>query len=283
MRTINRIADLKATIRNQQQQGKRIGFVPTMGNLHEGHISLVRHALTISDYVVSSIFVNPLQFGASEDLDNYPRTMKEDMRKLAEAGAHLLFTPTTEQVYPFGLERCTKVLVPDLTDYHCGTSRPGHFDGVSTVVNILFNMVEPDVAVFGEKDFQQLAVIRKMTKDLFIRVQIEGCPTVRESDGLAMSSRNGYLSVEQRQIANSLYRTLSETADRIRSGARDYQNLQQQAANTLSEAGFKPDYYNIVNSITLEPADSADTEIVILAAAYLGTTRLIDNIYLRLE
>jgi len=278
MVTIQRLSELRATVKQQRESGKRIGFVPTMGNLHEGHLSLVKCALERADYVITSIYVNPLQFGANEDLDSYPRTLQKDMQLLAETGNHALFTPTTDQIYPRGPEGHTRVVVPDLTDHHCGASRPGHFEGVSTVVNILFNMVQPQIAVFGEKDYQQLAVIRKMTTDLNLDIDVVGYPTVREDDGLAKSSRNGYLSKEERSIAGTLYRVLNVTADKIRAGERSFQALQQQATDTLREAGFKPDYLNIANGKTLVDADASDTELVILAAAYLGTTRLIDNI-----
>jgi pantoate--beta-alanine ligase len=282
MITIQRLSELRATIRQQRSQGKRIGLVPTMGNLHEGHLSLVKYALEHADYVVSSVFVNPLQFGANEDLDKYPRTLQKDMQLLVEAGNHALFTPTTDQIYPRGLEHHTRVIVPELTRHHCGASRPGHFDGVSTVVNILFNMVQPHVSVFGEKDFQQLAVIRKMVSDLQLNIEIAGCPTVRDADGLAKSSRNGYLTTGERQIASMLYQTLTITAEKIRSGDRNFKDLQQQALAELTNNGFKPDYFNIANISTLADAQASDSEIVILAAAYLGNTRLIDNIRLPL-
>ena len=282
MITIQRLAELRTTLNQQRSQGKRIGCVPTMGNLHEGHLSLVKYALEHADYIVSSIYVNPLQFGANEDLDNYPRTLQADQQLLANAGNHALFTPTTDQIYPQGSEHHTKVLVPELTCHHCGASRPSHFDGVSTVVNILFNMVQPDIAVFGEKDFQQLAVIRKMTRDLRLDIEIAGCPTVREPNGLAKSSRNGYLTHEQREIASNLYRIISATAKKISEGSRNYRTLQDQANSELSKAGFKPDYFNIAESTTLDAALATDKNIVILAAAFLGSTRLIDNLSLTL-
>ncbi|OZG70056.1 pantoate--beta-alanine ligase [Hahella sp. CCB-MM4] len=288
MITIQREKELRATIRQQKSQGKRIGFVPTMGNLHDGHIALVKQALSICDYVVTSIFVNPLQFGANEDLDKYPRTLEADKDRLVQAGNHALFLPKTDQIYPEGLDQHTKVVVPSLTQDHCGASRPGHFDGVTTVVSILFNMVQPDVAVFGQKDFQQLAVIRKMAQDLHMPVTVEGHPTVREEDGLAMSSRNGYLDASQRKVATFLYQTLQQTADKLQNSFsskpvnEDFAQLETDARAKLTEAGFRPDYYNIVASNTLRPATADDKEITILAAAYLGTTRLIDNISITL-
>ncbi|ABC32912.1 pantoate--beta-alanine ligase [Hahella chejuensis KCTC 2396] len=282
MITIHRVKDLRAAIRQQRTQGKRIGLVPTMGNLHAGHVSLVKQAKELCDYVVTSIFVNPLQFGANEDLDKYPRTLDADKEKLVAAGNHLLFTPEVSQLYPEGLERHTKVITPGLSELHCGASRPSHFTGVTTVVSMLFNMVQPDVAIFGEKDFQQLAVIRKMTRDLYLPIVIESGPTLRETDGLAMSSRNGYLSAEQRQTAPLLYKLLQESAEQIENGDKDFAAISAEANNRLTKAGFVPDYFNIVNSDTLSPAVPSDSDITILAAAYLGTTRLIDNISVHL-
>ncbi|MBE02494.1 pantoate--beta-alanine ligase [Marinobacter lutaoensis] len=280
MRTVHSLKELRTILRGYRQQGKTIGLVPTMGNLHEGHISLVRKAAESADVVVTSIFVNPMQFGAHEDLDKYPRTLAEDQEKLAEAGNTLVFAPPVEEVYPEGLARQTKVVVPEVSEGHCGASRPGHFEGVATVVTMLFNMVQPDLAVFGEKDFQQLAVIRKLVRDLRIPVEIIGAPTVREDDGLAKSSRNGYLSETERRIAPRLYQIMRETADRIQQGRTDYPALEQEASAALAEAGFRPDYVNIVNSVTLKPAAPDDPEITLLVAAFLGTTRLIDNLSL---
>ena len=280
MRTVHSLKELRTILRGYRQQGKTIGLVPTMGNLHEGHISLVRKAAESADVVVTSIFVNPMQFGAHEDLDKYPRTLAEDQEKLAEAGNTLVFAPPVEEVYPEGLARQTKVVVPEVSEGHCGASRPGHFEGVATVVTMLFNMVQPDLAVFGEKDFQQLAVIRKLVRDLRIPVEIIGAPTVREDDGLAKSSRNGYLSETEHRIAPRLYQIMRETADRIQQGRTDYPALEQEASAALAEAGFRPDYVNIVNSVTLKPAAPDDPEITLLVAAFLGTTRLIDNLSL---
>ena len=278
MRTVHSLKELRTILRGDRQQGKTIGLVPTMGNLHEGHISLVRKAAEASDIVVTSIFVNPMQFGANEDLDTYPRTLAADQDKLAAAGNTLVFAPGVEEIYPEGLANQTKVVVPEVSEGHCGASRPGHFEGVATVVNMLFNMVQPDIAVFGEKDFQQLAVIRKLARDLMIPVEVIGAPTVREDDGLAKSSRNGYLSEQERAIAPVVFRTLSHTADQLAQGRTDYSNLEQEAREALSEAGLRPDYFNIVNSLTLKPANEADRELTLLVAAFLGTTRLIDNL-----
>lgn len=278
MRTIHTLKELRAVLRGYRQQDKRIGLVPTMGNLHEGHLALVAHARQAADVVVTSIFVNPMQFGASEDLDSYPRTLQEDQDKLQAAGNTLIFAPSAEEVYPEGLANQTQVVVPDVSDGHCGASRPGHFEGVATVVTMLFNMVQPDLAVFGEKDFQQLAVIRKLTRDLFIPVEIIGAPTVREDDGLAKSSRNGYLSQDERTRAPVIHQTLQQTAGALMQGATDYAELEQQALTALTRAGLRPDYFNIANSLTLKPAQPGDTQLTILAAAFLGTTRLIDNV-----
>ena len=278
MRTVHSLKELRTILRGYRQQGKTIGLVPTMGNLHEGHISLVRKAAEASDIVVTSIFVNPMQFGANEDLDTYPRTLAADQDKLAAAGNTLVFAPGVEEIYPEGLANQTKVVVPEVSEGHCGASRPGHFEGVATVVTMLFNMVQPDIAVFGEKDFQQLAVIRKLARDLMIPVEVIGAPTVREDDGLAKSSRNGYLSEQERGIAPVVFRTLSHTADQLAQGRTDYSNLEQEAREALSEAVLRPDYFNIVNSLTLKPANEADRELTLLVAAFLGTTRLIDNL-----
>ncbi|WP_165857494.1 pantoate--beta-alanine ligase [Marinobacter sp. JSM 1782161] len=278
MRTVHTIKELRALLNSHRQHGHRIGLVPTMGNLHTGHISLVEKALQQADTVVTSIFVNPMQFGANEDLDSYPRTLRDDQEKLEAAGNHIVFAPSAEEVYPNGLAQQTQVCVPVVSEGHCGASRPGHFDGVSTVVSMLFNMVQPDVAVFGEKDFQQLAVIRKMVGDLFMPIEIVGAPTHREEDGLARSSRNGYLSKQERQQAPVIYQALKATADALGQGHSDFAALEAEAKKKLSEAGLRPDYYNIVNSLTLKPAQPEDRQLTILAAAFLGTTRLIDNL-----
>jgi pantoate--beta-alanine ligase len=280
MRTVHSLKELRSILRNYRQQGKTIGLVPTMGNLHEGHISLVRKASEAADIVVTSIFVNPMQFGANEDLDKYPRTLQEDQDKLAEAGNTLVFAPSVEEVYPEGMARQTKVLVPEVSEGHCGASRPGHFEGVATVVAMLFNMVQPDVAVFGEKDYQQLAVIKKMVRDLMIPVNVVGAPTVREEDGLAKSSRNGYLSEEERATAPIVFQTLNRVAEQLQQGRSDFQALEQEAQNVLADAGLRPDYFNIVSSQTLKPATDEDRELTLLVAAFLGTTRLIDNLSL---
>jgi pantoate--beta-alanine ligase len=254
-----------------------------MGNLHEGHISLVRRAQQLADVVVVSIFVNPLQFGANEDLSSYPRTIAADKEKLFAEGVQHLFLPQVEEIYPEGMDCHTKVSVPELGDYHCGASRPGHFNGVSTIVNKLFNIVQPDIAVFGEKDFQQLSIIRKMVRDLCLPVEIVGVATARAEDGLALSSRNGYLNTQQRRLAPTLHRVLQETREAIACGYDSYRELERHARLSLQAAGFEPDYFNICDARDLLEVRQQTEEIVILAAAKLGSTRLIDNVTLNVN
>ena len=274
-------SELRRVILEQKRQGKRVGFVPTMGNLHEGHLQLVKHALQRADFVVASIFVNPLQFGENEDFDKYPRTHQADIEKLTGAGCSLLFLPSVQTIYPKPMEQQTRVEVPDLSDILCGESRPGHFVGVATVVCKLFNLVSPDVAVFGEKDYQQLMVIRHMTLDLCLPIEIIGAPIVREDDGLAMSSRNGYLDTMQRQLAPKLYEVLSETADKLGKGDKGFEQLEQEAVNNINKLGFRTDYFVIRRADDLQLPEANETDIVILVAAWLGNTRLIDNIQVR--
>lgn len=283
MNTVKTVRELRAAVARARGEGKRIGFVPTMGNLHSGHAALVTKAAQRADFVVASIFVNPLQFGAGEDLDKYPRTLAADQERLLQAGCHLLFAPGVEEMYPDGMAVQTRVSVPQLSEGLCGASRPGHFEGVATVVSKLFNMVQPDLAVFGEKDYQQLAVIRAMVRDLNMPIQIIGEPTVRAEDGLALSSRNGYLSPEQRAAAPALYRTLSAMAEAIRKGQRDFPALIADGQAQLVAAGFRPDYLEVRHALTLRPAIVDDRDVVVLAAAYMGTTRLIDNLYVHLD
>ena len=283
MNTVKTVRELRAAVARARSEGKRIGFVPTMGNLHSGHVALVTKAAQRVDFVVASIFVNPLQFGAGEDLDKYPRTLAADQEKLLQAGCHLLFAPSVEEMYPDGMAGQTRVSVPQLSEGLCGASRPGHFEGVATVVNKLFNMVQPDLAIFGQKDFQQLAVIRALVHDLNLPIQIIGEPTVRAADGLALSSRNGFLSEEQRAIAPALYRSLSQIAEAIEQGERDYPKLLSMHNQLLEAAGFRPDYLEIRHALSLRPATPDDRDLVILAAAFLGTTRLIDNLHLNLD
>ena len=278
MKIFDQTGVLREQLDHLRAEGKTIGFVPTMGGLHEGHLSLVRHAKSVADAVVVSIFINPLQFGANEDLDAYPRMLEDDLQQLERLHTDVVFTPSPDTMYPLGLEAQTKVLVPDLTTVLCGASRPGHFDGVSTVVCKLLNIVGPDTAVFGQKDLQQLLIIKRLVADLALPVRVIGHPTAREADGLAMSSRNTYLNEDQRATAPTLYQTLSEAAEAIKNGSRDYPALERGALTTLEEAGFAPDYIEIRRSTDLIRATHADKEIAIFGAARLGTTRLIDNI-----
>ncbi|MBV4553652.1 pantoate--beta-alanine ligase [Pseudomonas sp. SWRI102] len=283
MNTVKTVRELRAAVARARSEGKRIAFVPTMGNLHSGHMALVTKAAQRADFVVASIFVNPLQFGAGEDLDKYPRTLAADQEKLLQAGCHLLFAPSVEEMYPDGMAGQTRVSVPQLSEGLCGASRPGHFEGVATVVSKLFNMVQPDLAVFGQKDFQQLAVIRALVHDLNMPIQIIGEPTVRAEDGLALSSRNGFLSAEQRAVAPVVYRALGQIAEAIKQGQRDYPALIAEQLKQLETAGLRPDYLEIRHAKTLRPAVAENRDLVILAAAFLGTTRLIDNLHLDLD
>ena len=278
------IEALRQQLAAWRQAGERIAFVPTMGNLHAGHLRLVELARRQADRVVVSIFVNPLQFAAGEDLAAYPRTPAEDASALEQAGVDLLFLPAEETIYPHGREAICRITVPpELGEILCGASRPGHFDGVATVVCKLFNLVQPDLACFGRKDYQQLLVLQQMVRDLNIPVRLIGVDTVREADGLAMSSRNAYLGAEERQQAPTLYRTLQLLAGRIQAGEQDFAVLQAEGMRLLEEAGLRPDYVSIRGSGDLRPAVAGDTELVILAAAYLGRARLIDNLCLTLS
>jgi pantoate--beta-alanine ligase len=282
MNTVKTVLELRAAVARARAEGKRIGLVPTMGNLHSGHVALVTKACQRADFVVASIFVNPLQFGPNEDLDSYPRTLAADQEKLLQAGCNLLFAPAVSEIYPAGTGVQTRVSVPELSQELCGASRPGHFDGVATVVSKLFNMVQPDLAVFGQKDYQQLAVIRAMVRDLNMPVQIIGEPTARAADGLALSSRNGYLSPEQRAIAPAIYRSLQAIAAALGKGERNLQALMTEQRKQIVDSGMRLDYLEIRNAHTLRAATPEDHDLVILAAAYLGTTRLIDNLEVRL-
>lgn len=278
MITFDNIRDLRQALAKARQDGKRIALVPTMGNLHAGHISLVKTANQHSDFIVVSIFVNPMQFGPDEDLDKYPRTLPADQACLLEAGCDLLYTPSVEEIYPNGMQHQTCVHVPIVSEGLCGGSRPGHFDGVATVVNKLLNIVSPDVAVFGEKDFQQLAVIRKMVRDLNIPVEIVGAPIVRAEDGLALSSRNGYLDERQREAAPQLHRTLQWVGEQLQSGELPVEAILEEAKRQCEAAGMRLDYLEVRDPLTLGPARTDDRQLIILAAAYLGNTRLIDNL-----
>jgi pantoate--beta-alanine ligase len=278
MQTRSTVKALRNAVKAAKQEGKKISFVPTMGNLHEGHLQLVRRAKAVSDFVVVSIYINPLQFGAGEDLDNYPRTLSADKQKLFAEGTDLLFTPSTEEMYPnINAAPPTVVSVPKISETLCGQNRPGHFAGVATVVSKLFNMVQPEIAIFGKKDFQQLLVIRKMVEDLCLPIEIMGVTTARAEDGLALSSRNGYLNENERDIAPRLHRILLDYRDAIASGFDNYPDLQRYGTEDLRQAGFEPDYFSIRDAKTLEDITVDTEEAVIAVAANLGATRLIDN------
>jgi len=270
------------TITQYKKQGDSINFVPTMGNLHQGHIELVNKANSLAGKTVVSIFVNPMQFNNPDDLSRYPRTLESDIKKLQVAGVDLLFSPDVDSIYPPSLPEHsrTRVVVPEISAMLEGASRPGHFDGVSTVVTKLFNMVQADHAIFGEKDFQQLALIQKMVIDLDIPVQIHRHPIIREDDGLAMSSRNNNLSAQQRQIAPRLYQALKKLETYLQQEKTNYLSLQQEVVEWLDSFGFITDYLIVADAKTLLPADKNTNTIVILAAAVLGEIRLIDNIYI---
>jgi pantoate--beta-alanine ligase len=283
MKTYSTAASLRAALNTGKRAGKTVAFVPTMGNLHEGHMRLVQRARQHADIVVVSIFVNPLQFGANEDLSSYPRTLAADKEKLFAAGAQYLFLPQVNEIYPEGMDSHSKITVPKLSDDHCGASRPGHFTGIATVVAKLFNIVQPDTAVFGEKDFQQLSVISKMVRDLCMPINIVGVATARAEDGLALSSRNGYLNVEQRRIAPVLHQVLQEIREAIACGYDSYGELEQHAKSSLIKAGLESDYFTICDARTLRPVTPDTEEVVILAAAKLGSTRLIDNVTLNVN
>ena len=278
MLTEHSVAELRKRIARWRAINQKVALVPTMGNLHAGHIALVKRARELADRVVVSIFVNPLQFGPKEDFAAYPRTPDADRLQLAVAGTDLVFAPEVDEVYPGGMEQVSRVEVPAFAGILDGAARPGHFTGVATVVTKLFNMVQPDVAVFGEKDYQQLQVIRRMTEDLCMPIQIVGHPTVREPDGLAMSSRNQYLTKAERAQAPLLQQVLQETAAALRDGERDFAYLQQQASDRLNSGGFRTDYVEVRHANTLEPAGDEDTRFVVLGAAWLGRARLIDNL-----
>ena len=268
---------LRQQIRRLRMEGKRVALVPTMGNLHDGHMKLVDEAKARADVVVVSIFVNPMQFDRPEDLARYPRTLQEDCEKLNKRKVDLVFDPSVKEIYPNGTETHTYVDVPGLSTMLEGASRPGHFRGVSTIVSKLFNLVQPDIACFGEKDFQQLALIRKMVADMGFDIEIVGVPIMRAKDGLALSSRNGYLTAEQRKIAPGLYKVLSSIADKLQAGERDLDEIITIAGQELNEKGFRADDIQIRDADTLLEVSETSKRAVILVAAWLGDARLIDN------
>ena len=285
MKTFHSISELGNHLKASRMKGLQIALVPTMGNLHEGHLQLIDIAKQHADVVVCSIFVNPTQFGENEDFGAYPRTLEMDSQLLENRNCDILFAPSLEQVYPKGASKkqMTEVLVPGLSNILCGEFRPGHFSGVATVVSKLFNMVQPDVAIFGEKDFQQLAVIRTFAEDLNFPVKIISAPIARAENGLALSSRNNYLSEQEKQQASLIFKLLSQNVQKIKSGERNYRELQQQTMQVLKENNFRPDYFEIRNSLNLNPANTNDKNLVILCAAFLNRTRLIDNIAFSLD
>lgn len=281
METVTTIAAVRQHVRRWRGEGRRVAFVPTMGNLHPGHVSLIEMARSHGDRFVASIFVNPMQFGPNEDFAHYPRTPTQDARMLADAGCDLMFTPDVAEIYPNGSERATRVDVPGLSSILDGEFRPGHFEGVATVVAKLFHIVEPDVAVFGEKDFQQLTIIRRMVADLCMPITIVAAPTVRDPDGLAMSSRNQYLTDEERQKAPLIHQLLLAAVARLQAGDRDFAAIERTALQALVASAFRPDYFSVRRADDLSPPRADTQHLVVLVAARLGRARLIDNLQFR--
>jgi pantoate--beta-alanine ligase len=278
METVTRIAAVRERVRRWREEGSRVAFVPTMGNLHPGHVSLIEMARRHGDRFIASIFVNPMQFGPNEDFAHYPRTPTQDASMLADAGCDLMFMPDVVEIYPNGSERATRVEVPGLSSILDGEFRPGHFEGVATIVAKLFHIVEPDVAVFGEKDFQQLTIIRRMVTDLCLAVTIIAAPTVRDPDGLAMSSRNQYLTDEERSRAPVIHQTLLAAVERLRAGERDFAAIERAGIETLERSGFRPDYFSVRRADDLSVPVADTRHLVVLVAARLGRARLIDNL-----
>jgi pantoate--beta-alanine ligase len=281
MQTITRIADMRALVRDWRFAREGIAFVPTMGNLHAGHASLIGAAHLHGRRVVASVFVNPLQFGPNEDYAAYPRTPDEDTALLEAQGVDVLFLPTVDEMYPQGVAGSTIVDVPELSGILCGAVRPGHFQGVATVVVKLLNLVQPDVGIFGEKDYQQLTIIRRSIEDLCLPVRIVGAPTVRADDGLALSSRNRYLNPQERAIAPEVYRSLDRARRRLESGDTDVEGIEREGLAALVKAGFRPDYFEVRMAGTLAKPHGQDVDVVVLTAARLGRARLIDNVQCR--
>ncbi|MGJ8691134.1 MAG: pantoate--beta-alanine ligase [Thalassotalea sp.] len=277
MITVNNIQALREQISAWRKQGLTIGFVPTMGNLHAGHISLVAEAKKHADKIVASIFVNPMQFGVNEDIDSYPRTLADDQQKLSAQGTDLLFTPTADMIYPKGLDKQSYIEVPNVSEGYCGESRPGHFRGVATIVCKLFNLVQPDVACFGLKDYQQVQVIQTMVEDFSMPITIIPVATVREESGLALSSRNNYLTPAEKAIAPALNQSMQWLAQELKHN-QAYDELIQQAIEKINAAGLRTDYLHVCHARTLNPATADDKSLVILAAAHCGKARLIDNL-----
>lgn len=279
MQVVDSLVGLRTRVKNWRQQNEVVAFVPTMGNLHDGHLSLVQKARELADRIVVSIFVNPLQFNDKNDLTTYPRTLSEDINLLSEMDCDLVFTPSDAVMYPQGMAQQTRIHVPGMDDKLCGLGRPGHFDGVATVVAKFLNMVQPDIAVFGEKDYQQLMLIKKLTQDLNLSVDIVGAATCRDSKGLALSSRNNLLTAEQRKRAPELHQQLLMVKNALNDGAMDLDAVISDAQTRLKQAGFEPEYLEVRRALDLEPAQlGQDTALRILVAARLGNVRLIDNI-----
>lgn len=278
MQKMTTVAEVRYRVGAWRRAGERVALVPTMGNLHQGHLALVRRAVSDGARVVVSVFVNPTQFGPTEDFDAYPRTLEADVEKLTSVGADVLFAPPEDEIYPTGREGGTYVEVPGISDVLCGAVRPGHFRGVATVVTKLFGIVQPDLAVFGEKDYQQLVVIRRLVHELRMPVEIVGVPTERERDGLAMSSRNGYLSARERGRAPRLYQVLQAAAEGLREGRADFATLEHEGLARLADAGFAPEYLAVRRVEDLAVPRHDERQLVVLAAARLGSTRLIDNL-----
>ena len=283
METVSSLRGLRSVIERWKRSGYSIALVPTMGNLHDGHISLLNHARECADRTVVSIFVNPIQFGKGEDYGRYPSTLAEDKNKLEKYGLDLLFTPDLDQLYPGGTDIDTRINVPGLSNILCGETRPNHFSGVATVVAKLLGNVQPDMAFFGEKDYQQLLVIKRMAEDLCLPVEIVGLPIIREPDGLAMSSRNAYLSQEERRRAPEIYQTLKAAAEGLRQGNKSMDEIENEAFGRLEKAGFRPEYVSIRRTEDLQQPTPEDTRLSILVAAWLGPARLIDNLKVRLS
>lgn len=281
MKTVRTIASLRENLQGWRGFGETVALVPTMGNLHAGHMSLVELARTLADRIVVSIFVNPTQFGPGEDFAAYPRTLDQDRRRLTRANVDILFSPPVDEIYP-NQQSGTVVSVPGLSGILCGQFRPGHFDGVASVVTRLFNIVQPDIAVFGQKDYQQLLVIRRLQADLHLPVRIVAAPTAREPDGLALSSRNQYLDAAERERAPGLHAALTACAGALGAGERDFARLEREGEAALVTAGFRPDYFAIRNAADLSPPVAASRNLVVLAAGHLGRARLIDNLLVSL-
>ena len=278
MQIVKTREELREIVSGWRHLDEHVALVPTMGNLHAGHASLVDAAREHAERVVVSVYVNPTQFGPGEDFAEYPRTIKRDTQRLKQVGADALFVPDDATVYPFGHDCATVVAVPGLTENFCGASRPGHFDGVTTVVARLFALVQPDVAVFGQKDYQQQLVIRYMNRDLNLPIRVITAPTVREKDGLAMSSRNAYLTDEERETAPALFAVLQQVGHALQDGKREFAQLEADAISRLEAAGFDVDYLAIRRAENLAAPDRDCDELVVLAAATLGKARLIDNV-----